>query len=149
MKISPENARTPDVSALIEALDAYQIPLSPPESHHGVDLDTLCGPDVVFLVARDQAGQALGCGGVLLAQGYAELKRMYVRPAARGQGVAQALLARLQAAAADAGIHRIHLETGARQAEALAFYRRQGYAECPPFGDYRPDPHSVFMVKLL
>ncbi|ANY16773.1 GNAT family N-acetyltransferase [Bordetella pseudohinzii] len=149
MNISPENARTPDVAALIAELDAYQIPLSPPESHHGVDLDALCSPGVVFLVARDEAGQALGCGGIQLNSGYAELKRMYVRPAARGQGVAQALLARLQTAAADAGIRRIHLETGARQAEALAFYRRQGYTECPPFGDYRPDPHSVFMVKVV
>lgn len=149
LDIHRESPRRADVMALIDALDAYQMPLSPPESHHGVDVEALCRDDIVFLVARDAGGKALGCGGILLTPAYAELKRMYVDPAARGLGVAQQILARLEAAAAEAGIARVCLETGVRQDDALRFYRRSGYVDCAPFGDYLPDPHSAFMQKLL
>lgn len=151
MKITRESPRQPDVRSLIAELDAYQIPLSPPESHHGVDLATLCGDDIVFLVARDEAGQALGCGGIKItpASGYAELKRMFVRPAARGLGIARQLLTQLEAAALDRGVSLVCLETGVKQQEALIFYRRAGYEDCAPFGAYLPDPHSAFLQRRL
>lgn len=152
MHIALESARQPDVIRLIDELDAYQIPLYPIESHHGIDLDALSRPDVLFAVIRDAAGTAVGCGAVVLCTDdgdYGELKRMYVRPAQRGQGLARRLLAFLEAAAQQRGCRVFRLETGIRQPEALGLYAKAGYAGRGPFGSYGPDPLSVFMEKRV
>jgi putative acetyltransferase len=149
MNIRIESPDQPEVIALIDALDAYQKPLYPLESHHGIDLAALMAPEVRFAVARDADGRVLGIGAVVLGSGIGELKRMYVPPAHRGRGVARALLATLEDEARAAGAGALMLETGIRQPEALALYERAGFARCGPFGDYVEDPHSVFMVKPL
>jgi putative acetyltransferase len=149
MKIAIERPDQPDVRRLVDELDAYQKPLYPPESHHGIDIDALMQPNVVFAVARDDAGAAIGCGAVVLGDAWGELKRMYVRPAQRGGGVARALLSFLEARALERGCTLLRLETGVSQPEALAFYARAGYARRGPFGDYTDDPLSVFMEKTL
>jgi putative acetyltransferase len=148
-RINLESPDQPDVVALIDALDAYQRPLYPAESHHGVDIQTLLQPNVVFAVARSAQGHATGCAAVMLAPEYGELKRMYVDPACRGQGIGQALHARLEQEAVRHGCTRLMLETGPRQPEAIALYQRLGYRHRGPFGDYWSDPHSVFMEKPL
>jgi len=147
--IAQERPDRADVVRLIDALDAYQKPLYPPESHHGIDLAALAQPAVVFAVARDGDGAAIGCGAVVVGPEYGELKRMYVAPPWRGRGVARALLVFLEAQAAARGCARLTLETGVRQPEALAFYRREGFVACPPFGGYADDPHSAFLEKRL
>ncbi|MEW6703243.1 MAG: GNAT family N-acetyltransferase [Pseudomonadota bacterium] len=139
----------PDVVALIEALDAYQKPLYPIESHYGVDLATLMQPNVLFAVARNAEGRALGCAGLMLLADYAEVKRMYVDPACRGRGIARALLDLLERLALERGLGLLRLETGNRQPEALGLYRRQGFVLRGPFGDYPDDPNSLFMEKQL
>lgn len=147
MPIRLESPRQPDVVQLIDDLDAFQKPLYPPESHHGIDLNALDQPHVLFAVARSEQGVALGCGAMVLGADCGEVKRMYVRPEARSQGLARALLAFVEAEAIARGCTRFALETGPLQPEALALYARMGYAECGPFGDYAPDVHSVFMCK--
>ncbi|MGW5718133.1 GNAT family N-acetyltransferase [Amycolatopsis sp. NPDC003865] len=90
----------------------------------------------VFLVARD-AGTAVACGGLrLLGPGSGEVKRMYVEPAARGTGVATAVLRALEDQARDLGIGRLLLETGTGQPEAIRFYQREGYAPVDAYGPY-------------
>lgn len=79
----------------------------------------------------------------------AEIKRMFVDPAARGLGIGARLMERLEQAARGTGIGVIRLETGTRQPEAIGLYRRFGHAERPPFGAYRPDPLCLFMEKPL
>jgi putative acetyltransferase len=147
MKIALEHPDQPEVIRLIGELDAYQMPLYPPESHHGIDIRALARPNVLFAVVRDGQGQAFGCGAVVLNPGFGEIKRMFVRPEGRGQGVAAALLSFLEAEAIARGCRRFTLETGVRQPEALGLYARAGYVPCGPFGDYAPDPLSVFMHK--
>ena len=150
LNVALERADQADVAALIDALDAYQKPLYPPESHHGIDIAALLQPEVLFAVLRTPVGHAVGCGALVLdGQGHGELKRMFVQPAWRGEGRARALLAFLEAAGAARGCHCCRLETGIHQHEALAFYAAAGYARRGPFGDYRPDPLSVFMEKAL
>ncbi len=149
MRIALEPPDRPDVVELIDELDAYQKPLYPPESHHGIDLEALSQPGVVFAVLRDDHGAAIGCGAVVVLPGYGELKRMYVRPANRGNGRARELLAFLAREAAARGCTRLMLETGVRQPEALAFYRREGFVPCRPFGPYSDDPQSVFMERSI
>ncbi len=139
----------PEVIALIAELDAYQDTLYPPESRHALDLTSLEQPNVLFAVARDDAGRAIGCGAIVLYPEFGELKRMYVSPRGRGQGVAKKLLALLESQAIGSGCKLLTLETGPYQHEALALYASAGYERRGPFGDYTNDPLSVFMQKNL
>ena len=144
-----ERADQPDIAPLIEASDAFANALYPPESNHFVDIATLCDPAVVFLVAR-RAGRAIGCGALLRdPRGWGEIKRMFVTDEARGRRLGARILGELERLAAAEGLRLIRLETGIHSMGALATYRRAGYRECPPFGDYRPDSLSVFMEKRL
>jgi putative acetyltransferase len=147
--IAREDPRRPGVFPLIEALDAYLAALYPPESNHLLDLDALSAPDVRFFVAR-LGTEALGCGALRVdGVGYGEVKRMFVLPSARGLKIGARILARIEAQAREEGLVCIRLETGIHQPEALGLYRSTGYREREPFGDYRPDPLSVFMEKPL
>jgi len=102
----------------------------------------------VFLVARDDRGAPVGCGGIRLlpdrpdAPRWAELKRMYVVPAARGTGVATAILRALEDAARDLGVVDLVLETGDEQPDAMRFYAREGWQAIPCFGAYAGSPGS-------
>lgn len=142
--------RTAEVRALVAALDAYMLSLYPAESVHMVDVDDLVGPDRRFLLVRVD-GEAVGCGGVIFKDGgYAEIKRVYAAPKARGLRIGAMIVSRLEAEAAAVGISVLRLETGIHQHEALAAFMRQGYERCGAFGDYPPeDPYSVFMEKRL
>ncbi len=149
LSITPETPQQPEVEALFALSEAYAAALYPPEDRHMVDADFLEGPGVRFLVARWQ-GKAVGCGALVLgADGVAELKRVVVDPAARGQGIGRALMQALEAAAAAAGVALIQLETGPKSEPALRLYRACGYRERGPFGAYRPSPHSIFMEREL
>ncbi|MFJ7216388.1 GNAT family N-acetyltransferase [Amycolatopsis sp. NPDC098790] len=91
----------------------------------------------VFLVARDAGGAAVACGGLrLFGPGSGEVKRMYVEPAARGTGVATAVLRALEDHARGLGIGRLLLETGTGQPDAIRFYRREGYEPIDAYGPY-------------
>jgi putative acetyltransferase len=97
----------------------------------------------VFLVARDDDGEVLGCGGLRRVDPSTfELKRMYTRPAARGRGVGRAILAALEAEARGRGARRVVLETGPLQSDAIALYEGAGYRAIPCFGIYADNPTS-------
>lgn len=147
-RISLESPNQPEVISLIEQLDAYQQPLYPAGSYHGIDIDALCDDNVLFAVARSGEGQVVACGAIVLEPGYGEVKRMFTSPDFRGRGIAGQLLAFLESAARSRNCQRFMLETGFRQNEAIALYERFGYQRCGPFGDYTEDPNSVFMVKF-
>ncbi|MBN3815781.1 GNAT family N-acetyltransferase [Paraburkholderia sp. Se-20369] len=149
MTIAIESPDQPDVIALIADLDAYQDTLYPPESRHALDLASLKQANVLFAVARDSEGLAIGCGAVVLYPGFGELKRMYVSPRGRGQGVARKLMALLESRAINFGCTLLKLETGPYQHEALALYASAGYQRRGPFGDYANDPLSIFMQKHI
>lgn len=146
-RITLESPDQPEVIALIDELDAYQKPLYPPESHHGIDIRALSQENVLFAVARSATGEAVACGAIVLQPEYGELKRMFTRPALRGRGAARALLAFLESEARARGCKQFMLETGHLQPEALALYARCGYERRGPFGEYAEDPNSVFMAK--
>ncbi|OXJ29263.1 GNAT family N-acetyltransferase [Burkholderia sp. HI2714] len=149
MTIAFESPDQPDVIALIADLDAYQDTLYPPESRHALDIASLNQSNVLFAVARDSEGQAIGCGAIVLNAEFGELKRMYVSPRGRGQGVARKLVTMLESRAVGSGCKVIRLETGPYQPEALALYASAGYQRRGPFGHYTDDPLSVFMQKHI
>ena len=147
--VSRETPRQDDVVALIRQSDALMQALYPAESNHLVDIDALAAPQVHFFVARED-GRALGCGAFVVGEGgCAEMKRVFVDPAARGKGVARLIMGVLEKEAAKLGVDLMQLETGIKQPEAIALYRKFGYVERGPFGSYRPDPLSLFMEKRL
>jgi len=144
---------TDEVRQLVGELETVLAVEYPPEQRHGLALDAIFQPQVRFFLARRQ-GTAVGCGGVALFADYAEVKRMYVRPSARGQGVAEAILARIEQEVRDNKLTVLRLETGDRQFAAMRLYVRAGFRECPAFGDYARKPPqaiaaSVFFEKRL
>jgi GNAT superfamily N-acetyltransferase len=118
-----------------------------PDSEPGVKPS---GSDItVFFVAYD-GDDPVGCGGLReLDATEAEIKRMFVRPAARGTGVSTALLARLELYGRERGYRRLVLETGDRQPDAVRFYEREGYTPIPNFGYYVDSDLSLCFEKVL
>jgi putative acetyltransferase len=149
ISIGPEDPRQADVRRIFAESGAYLQALYPSESNHVVDVDALAAPDAVFLAAR-RNGELLGSIAFrIIAPGHAEIKRMFVRAEARGNGVGRRLLEALEDAARQRNVDRVSLETGIKQPEGIGLYRASGYRDCPPFGTYRDDPLSLFMTKRL
>jgi putative acetyltransferase len=146
--IQMESPRAAGVPELISALDGYLSSLYPPSSNHFLDLDELAQSNIRFFVAR-RDGAPLACGALRIADGYGEVKRMYVSPSARGEGLGRAILEAIEREARRHGLRVMRLETGIHQAEALALYKGAGYVDCGPFGEYGPDPLSRFLEKRL
>lgn len=147
--IALETPHQAEVVELVVQLDAYQAALYPAESNHLLDLDALAAADIRFFVARIGA-RPVGCGALRIdAEGYGEVKRMYVLPEARGQQLGKRILLQIEQQARREGCRSLRLETGIRQAEALGLYRAAGFVERGPFGEYGPDALSVFMEKSL
>jgi putative acetyltransferase len=139
-----------DAVQLITELDAHLHPhLYPPESRHAFSIDKLVREGVAFFIA-DYGGKPAGCGGLkLFGSEYGEIKRMFVRPAYRGFGLAKAILNRLAEYAQQRQVNVLRLETGIYQTEAIGLYERCGFERRPPFGDYKDDPMSVYYEKVL
>jgi len=144
---------TDEVRELIGELQRVLSAEYPPEQQHGLKLEAIFEPHIRFFLARLN-GNAIGCAGVALFADFAEVKRMFVREAARGRGVAQGLLKRLEAEARDAGLLVLRLETGDRQDAAMRLYGRAGFTRCGAFGAYATMPPdavatSIFFEKSL
>ena len=126
--------------------------LVPDHAMLAIHASELVPPAGTFLVARLD-GSPAGCAAVRPAPtgeaGAAEIKRMYVAPAARGRGISRALLGALEDAARSFGYHRMVLETGTRQPEAMALYESAGYEPIPNYGGYRDFPASRCYAKRL
>lgn len=148
VSIAIENPDQPEIIALLRAADDWYATLYPAESNHLLDVATLQQPGIAFFVARED-GELLGFGAVADRGGYAEIKRMYLAPAARGRKLGRRILDALETHATQRGQTCFRLETGIHQPEAIGLYRGAGYRDIGPFGDYRPDPLSLFMEKRL
>jgi GNAT superfamily N-acetyltransferase len=114
-----------------------------------VDPAEFLPPQGLFLVAEVD-GVPAGCGAWrVYPPGGVEIKRVYVEPAFRRQGLAQAIVAELERTAARAGHRNAVLNTGDRQPEALALYAALGYVPVPGYGIYACSPGAVFLGKDL
>ena len=152
MRIAPGSPLAPDVLELLEQHLADMRRTSPPESVHALDAEALAVPEVLFLTARGPDGALLGCGAVKdLGDGTGEVKSMRTAEAARGRGVAAAVLAALVAHARERGWTALLLETGTQPffAPATRLYLRHGFAPRGPFGAYRADPNSRYLELRL
>lgn len=139
---------TDEVRDLIDQLDRTLAREYSPEQRHGLKLDAIFQPHVRFFVARLD-GVAAGCGGVALFGTFAEVKRMYVRGSARGRGIAQALLSRIELETKNSGLDLLRLETGDRQLAAVRFYERAGFRPCEAFGEYASMTPQAIATSLF
>ena len=120
-------------------------------SAHALDLSGLRSEDIRFWSAWE-GNTVVGVGALKrLSRTHGEIKSMHTLQTRRRLGVGSAMLRHLIETAREMGMTRLSLETGSWPyfEAARAFYRRQGFVECPPFGDYRPDANSVFMTLDL
>jgi putative acetyltransferase len=147
--INTETPDQPEVRDMLARLDAYCAALYPAESNHLMDIASLMQGDVLFLVARDVDGAAVGCAALVNRQEYGEVKRMFVDERRRGLGTGRKLLEHLAMFARMSGLSVLRLETGIHQPEAIGLYERLGFERRAPFGDYKEDPLSLFMEKRL
>jgi putative acetyltransferase len=161
LEIERESLASSVASALITTLNAELSALypEPGATHFSLDPNEVAPGSGIFVVAR-WLGRPIGCGALRavrdavlmreLGSNVGELKRMYVAQEVRGQGFGRALLDRLEAEARTLGLARLVLETGTRQLEALALYRRAGFTLIPAYGEYAASSTtSVCMAKEL
>jgi GNAT superfamily N-acetyltransferase len=147
----------PDAQRLIaEVQEEYVRRYGGPDSTR-VDPAEFDPPNGLFAVLYDEEGCPVGTGAwrareageTGVADGDAELKRMYTVPSARGRGLARLMLRFLEGEARSAGRRRVILETGTQQPEAIALYTSEGYLPTVKFGLYREHPMSVCLAKPL
>jgi GNAT superfamily N-acetyltransferase len=142
-----------DAARLIAALNAeLQSTFPEPGATHFSlsDAQVVAGGGAFLVAYLDDV--AVGCGAVRrLDETTAEIKRMYVEPSVRGQGIARALVEALEHEAQLVGVTKIVLETGTRLASAIKLYQAMGYANIPLFGEYlsSPDTSLCFGKSLV
>jgi GNAT superfamily N-acetyltransferase len=140
---------SPEAMSLIAELDAELLERYPALPTHGLRDRDLANPLTVFVVGRLN-GEAVACGATRpLEPGLAEIKRMYVRPSARGRGFGKQILTALEASAREAGVTRLILETGDRQPEAVSLYKTAGFSPISPYGEFKDSPVSRCFEKRL
>ena len=137
-----------EVIELIYQLDEYQESMYPPKSNHLDSIDELSKTNVNFLAAYGDS-EICGIGAVGVLNDYGEIKRLYVPEKYRGKGIAKEIVKELENCLVKRSIFTARLETGIHQHEAIDLYKKLGYSEIAPFGDYTEDPLSVFMERKI
>ena len=148
--IAPASPFEAEASALLEQLWT-ELAQKYPDELEGTPFqpEQVAGPGAIFLLATI-ADRSVGCGAFrLLEPGVAEVKRMFVLPAARRFGVGRKILEQLESAAEAMGYSTLRLETGLRQPEAIRLYDSAGYRRVLGYGPYSNNPLSVCFEKSL
>ncbi|MGC5310230.1 GNAT family N-acetyltransferase [Micromonospora zamorensis] len=145
MLIESRPVTDPEIAALVIA---QQRELR--EADGGLDGQVFMPHDDVRYLAVVVNGRAVACGGLQsLDAETGEIKRMYVRPAYRGRGIARQLVAALEECAFRQGHSVVCLETGTYLPAAIALYTSCGYEQIPVYGEYVSNPYSVCFAKRL
>jgi putative acetyltransferase len=150
--IAAEMPLQDDVRAMVAALNAYLIPLTPREFQFQLTAEQMAEPTVTVFVARDGDGRPLGMGALKdHGGGLGEVKRMFTLPEVRGKRVGSLLLQRIEALAREKGIRRLVLETGEAPGfePAWRVYERGGFSQCGAVLDYPDSGYSRFYEKHL
>jgi putative acetyltransferase len=150
--IRQETPLQDDVRELVAQLNAHLLPLSPLEFQFKMTVEQMAGSDTTLFVARNEAGEAVGCGALkTISDDQGEIKRMYTKPSVRGQRVGSALLDAITELARQKGISHLLLETGTGDgmAEAHRLYTRSGFTPRGPFLDYPDSEWSAFFEKRI
>ena len=151
MRIVVDDLSGPAIAAFLAEHIEEMRSITPLESKHALDLDSLRRPEITFWSVLD-GDTLVGCGAVkALDASHAELKSMRTDRARKRSGIGSMLLEHILDEATRMGFARISLETGSAEffQPARTLYQKYGFAYCEPFADYRPDPLSVFLTRAL
>lgn len=151
VEIREDDLSGPEIAELLQVHQTSMAAQSPPESTHALDLAGLRALDIAFWSAWI-ADDLVGSGALKeLDAFHGEIKSMHTKATARGQGVAKHMLEHIVSEAVRRGYRRLSLETGSMRAfePARALYRQYGFTPCGPFANYRNDPNSIYMSKVL
>jgi putative acetyltransferase len=151
MEIIVDDLNGPEIAAFLEEHIQDMRAITPLESKHALDLDALRKPEITFWSVHDE-DRVVGSGAIkLLGDGHAEIKSMRTAPDRRGSGIASLVLEHIFTEAKALGVSRLSLETGSTSPfePARQLYQKFGFEFCGPFADYKLDPNSVFMTKVI
>lgn len=147
-KIKRTNSEEPDFSTLVKELDVYLKTVDGDDHefyHQYNNIDVLNNVVVAYV---DEIPVA--CGSIKKYNATTvEIKRMYVKPNSRGKGLAKRVLKELEIWAKELGYQKIILETGKKQVEAVAFYKKCAYHSIPNYGQYKDIENSLCFEKLV
>jgi len=151
LEIRKDDLTGEKIAALLREHLEHMHEITPPESVHALDLQSLRSPNITFWTVWE-GDELMGCGALkALDAKTGEIKSMRTVMAHRRKGVAAKLLEHIIQAAKQRDYDRLNLETGSfpEFEPARALYTRYGFEYCGPFADYTDDPNSVFMTKKL
>ncbi len=142
------NSDNEDFKALVKLLDAHLAMTDGDEHDFYNQFNKITHIKHVIVVYENQ--KPIGCGAIKKYDtATAEVKRMYVAPEMRGQGIAGKILAALELWALELDFKKCILETGVRQPDAIALYKKSGYEIIPNYGQYENVDNSVCFEKIL
>jgi putative acetyltransferase len=151
MDIRVDDLSSREIVQLLRAHLQSMTLLSPPESVHALDLESLRQPEVTFWSVW-QDSELMGCGAIKeLDLRHGEIKSMRTVSSHLRQGVAATLMRHILDEAKRRSYERLSLETGSTEpfAPARCLYANFGFTPCGPFADYVHDPFSVFMTREI
>jgi putative acetyltransferase len=142
---SPDQAEVhPLIQALDQALDAQYEGFC----NYRLDVSALLAPQIRFFVARETGSKkVLGIGAVRFNEGFAEVKRMYSIPEARGTGVGEAILVKILETIRTEGEKIARLETGDKLVAAVGLYKKYGFKHIPAFGEYTATAETSYCME--
>lgn len=148
IQLQAEDPTARDSLLLMDELSTALEAITGDSGRASFDIDDVVGPAGCFVVARDGAGLALGCGALRpLEPGVAEIKRMYARHGTSGVG--SAVLRFLEDRAEALGYQALWLETRLVNRRAVDFYEARGYRRIANYGKYIGNPLAVCFEKQL
>lgn len=146
--IKRTNSGDADFQSLVDELDAELAIRDGDEYSFYAQYNRIDAIKHVVVAYRDHV--AVGCGAIKkFDQESIEVKRMFVRFESRGKGIASVILGELEKWTRELGYQKCVLETGYKQPEAIALYKKNGYAEIPNYGQYAGMANSICFEKLL
>lgn len=146
--VNIEKPTTADANMLLEELSLELEQITGNSGKHSFDISDISDTRAVFAVARDQSGQAVGCGALrVLSDDIAEIKRVYSR--IKQSGIGKEIVGFLEKKATELGYVSIYLETRLINENAVSFYERLGYQRIPNYGKYQGNSEAVCFEKRL
>jgi putative acetyltransferase len=138
-----------DALELIGELDKELLQRYPSSSIHTLDLDKITSESGLFLVGYISEIAVACCSLCEIESSVGEIKRVFVRQQYRRKGISEQMMKHLEEQTESDGYKFLRVETGVKQPEAIAMYKKLGYYDIPKYGEYTNDSNSVCMEKSL
>ena len=146
--ISVETPFSTEAISLLNDLSKCLQDITGDNGNSSFDANDVCNDKAIFVIARNQSGEAIGCGAFRpMNETTAEVKRMYAKE--KGMGIGNKILSYLECQAVDMGYKSLRLETRIINTKAVLFYRQNGYKEIPNYGKYENNINAICFEKDL